>query len=243
MRPIPFAVPLGLALACGDSAGAPLVVDRVELSSQSVIVGPANTLQLTAVPRTASGQEVPGRTISWSIGSPAVATVSGSGLVTGVAFGATVVAATVDGKSAMAEVNVVPTTASHLAANWKMDSFDNKTVPAAYALFYNEPVDDRIIGVVEIRLDSARKSISTAGIYQRTYFFSEYHDGVKVLSYLWGDHGQLNVGTGLPVPVSMFSNFIQNLTTAGHVSPDVKLVLSEELWVGEAKHATIWSRR
>lgn len=229
--------------SCGDAAAPALVVDRVELSSQAVTVGPNSTVQMSAVARTVSGQEVPGRVVTWSGGTAGIATISPNGLVTAIALGATTVTATVDGKSASADVSVVPTQPAHLAAHWKMDSFDNKTLPAAYAFFYDEPVGGEIVAVVEIRLDSATKTISTLGRYQRAYFFSEYHDGVKRFAYQWGDHGVVNLGAGVPVPVNMFSEYIQNVFTSGQLRSDVKLALNEELWIGEAKHSTLWSRR
>ena len=240
-RVLPFLV--ALIAACSESGAPDLVVDRVELSSQAVTVGPATTVQLYAVPRTASGQGVPGRTITWTGGSASVATISATGLVTAIALGSTSVSATVDGKTASADVTVIPTQPAHLASSWKMDSFDNKTLPAGYAFFYNEPVGGKVVAVVEIRLDSATKTINALGRYQRAYFFSEYHDGVKMLAYQWGDHGLVSLGTGVPVPVNMFSEYIQNVFTVGTFRADGKLALSEELWISEPKHATIWSRR
>src|SRR5687767_6903377 len=231
------------ALSCGEAGAPDLVVDRIELSSPAVTVGPATTVQMYAVPRTATGREVPGRTIVWSGGHPSVATISATGLVSAIGIGTTTLSASADGKSASADVTVIPTQPAHLASKWKMDSFDAKPLPAAYQLFYNEPVGDRVVGVVEIRLDSAIKTMTTLNRYQRTYYFTELHDGVVQLKYLWGDHGQVTLGAGAPVPVSMVSEYIQNLSTAGVVRLDAKLALNEELWISESKRATIWSRR
>src|SRR3989449_1259723 len=47
-----------------------------------------------------------GRTIAWSSGSPAVATVSASGLVTGVAAGSVTITATSEGQSGTATITV-----------------------------------------------------------------------------------------------------------------------------------------
>jgi uncharacterized protein YjdB len=80
----------------------------------TVVVSPANATievgsskQLTADPRDAEGQSIAGRPVTWSSGDPA-ATVSGSGLVTGVSAGTATITATVDGKSGSAVVTVVP---------------------------------------------------------------------------------------------------------------------------------------
>lgn len=241
MFPARAALPI-LFVACSDAgAPEPLVVDHVELSASSVRLPPNGSTTLTAVPRTASGSVVPGRTVTWTSSDDAIATVA-AGQINGIAFGVVTVTATVDGKSADASVAVVPTEAAHLAAAWRMESFDGKTLPAAYALFYDEPVGDRIIGVVEIRLDSARKLMAADRTYQRGYCFTELHDDVPMFRYCWGDHGLFTLGADVPVSLTLTSEYIQNLTTPGHVTTDGRLALNEELWIGEARHATIWAR-
>jgi hypothetical protein len=230
-------------VSCGDAAAPEnLVVASVDLSAATMTVGAGASSALTAVPRTSSGTAVPGRTITWSSSAPAVATVSAQGQVTGISFGTATIKAEVDGRHAEAAITVVPTGAGHLASKWRMQSFDGLVLPAAYATFYNEPVGDRIIGVVEIRIDSATKVMSSEGKYQRRYYFSEVHDGEVVLKYFWGDHGQFVLGQGVPVPLTLTSEYIQNLTTPGHVAIDGRLTLSESLWISETPRATIWTR-
>jgi len=79
----------------------------------SVTVGPATasvptgqTVQLAATPKDASGAPLSGRVVTWTSSSVAVATVNGSGLVTGVAAGAATLTATSEGKSGTASVTV-----------------------------------------------------------------------------------------------------------------------------------------
>ena len=64
--------------------------------------------QLTAVARDASGAELEGRTVTWSSSASSVATVSSSGVVTGVAAGEATITASVEGRTASARVTVVP---------------------------------------------------------------------------------------------------------------------------------------
>ena len=95
----------------GDGAGAgpitaPPAVATVELSSTTVDLAPNATSQLSATARGSSGAAITGRAFTWGSASSAVATVSASGLVTGVADGTTTVSVTVDGKTASATVNV-----------------------------------------------------------------------------------------------------------------------------------------
>jgi trimeric autotransporter adhesin len=74
----------------------------------SIVVG--STLQLFASPRNALGQTLTGRTITWSSGAPGLASVSATGLVTGLTPGNAVVLASVEGKqgSALIIVRQVP---------------------------------------------------------------------------------------------------------------------------------------
>jgi len=61
-------------------------------ASPAVLVG--GTRALTATGRTATGATISGHTVSWSSGSPSIATVNSSGVVTGVAPGLATITAT-----------------------------------------------------------------------------------------------------------------------------------------------------
>src|SRR2546427_203441 len=105
------------------------VVTVSSVSVASVTVSPATatlqvgqTVQLTATPQDASGTPLAGRVVTWASSNTAAATVSASGLVTGVAAGAATITATSEGKSGttaitvstvpVASVTVSPATAS-----------------------------------------------------------------------------------------------------------------------------------
>ena len=234
-----------LALACSDPARPedPLAVDRVDLSSTSLALGPGASQVLVATPRASNGAVVPGRSIAWNSDANGVVTVSTSGEVRGVSIGMGTITASVDGKSAQAIVSVIPTAPQHLAAGWRMESFDGHALPAAYAVFYDVPVGDRIIAKVEIRLDSATKAMTGTATYERRYWFTELHDNAVAFRYMWGDHGRFVLGGNLPVPLTLTSEYIQNLTTPGTVRSDGRLALNEELWIGETRRVTLWVRR
>ena len=72
----------------------------------SVTVG--QTLQLSAQVTDDQGNVLTGRPISFTSGTPAVATISATGLVTGVAPGSTTITATSEGKTGAATVTVTP---------------------------------------------------------------------------------------------------------------------------------------
>jgi hypothetical protein len=96
------------AIACsGDSSGPPAVAS-VDVSAPGSDLQVGGTLQLTATAKDAKGTALSGRNISWTSASSAIATVSNSGVVTGVTVGSAVITATVEGKSGSQTVNVVP---------------------------------------------------------------------------------------------------------------------------------------
>ncbi len=72
-------------------------------TSQTLLVG--TTAVITATARDATGTAIIGRTATWSSSAPAVATVN-NGAVTGVSPGQATVTATIEGKSATAQITV-----------------------------------------------------------------------------------------------------------------------------------------
>jgi len=89
-----------------------VAVASVEVSpaTASIVVG--GTAQLTAIPKDAAGNSLTGRTVMWASNNPAVATVSGSGLVTGGAAGSASITATSEGQSGSAAVTVMASNGS-----------------------------------------------------------------------------------------------------------------------------------
>jgi trimeric autotransporter adhesin len=81
-------------------------VASVTVSPASASVQPGGTVQFSATPKDASGNPLTGRAIAWSSSAPGIATVSGGGLVTGVAAGTATITATSEGKTGTAAVTV-----------------------------------------------------------------------------------------------------------------------------------------
>ncbi|HEX5385193.1 MAG TPA: Ig-like domain-containing protein [Gemmatimonadales bacterium] len=95
----------------GRSGGASLTVSPVPVATVTVTPNPASvqtgaTVQLTATLKDADGNVLSGRTVTWSSNATSKATVSTSGLVTGVAVGSATITASSGGKSGSATVNV-----------------------------------------------------------------------------------------------------------------------------------------
>src|SRR2546422_743640 len=83
---------------------APVASVTVTPATASVAVG--QTVQLTATLRDANGNVLSGRTVLWTSDNVGVATVDGTGLVSGVSAGPAVITATSEGKSGSASVTV-----------------------------------------------------------------------------------------------------------------------------------------
>ena len=80
----------------------------VSLNATSIAAG--QSAQATAAAFDASGQQLAGRAVTWTIAPTSVATISTSGAVTGVAGGTATVTATVEGKSGSATITVTTAT-------------------------------------------------------------------------------------------------------------------------------------
>ena len=85
---------------------APVPVASVTVTPTAPNVSVGQTVQLTATAYSLTGQVLTGRTVTWSTTAAAIATVSASGLVTGVGAGTAVITATIEGKSASSTVTV-----------------------------------------------------------------------------------------------------------------------------------------
>src|SRR5438132_1696904 len=84
----------------------PPAVASVDVTPPSASVQAGQTVQLTATPKDAGGTPLSGRTVTWSSSNTAVATVSNSGLVSGVTPGSATITATSERKSGTSSVPV-----------------------------------------------------------------------------------------------------------------------------------------
>ena len=89
-----------------EHSGAPVASVKVAPPEASVVVGA--TVTLTASAYDASGNVLTGRKVFWAVADSNFATVSPSGVVTGRYVGTVPVAASIEGKSAVAQIQVIP---------------------------------------------------------------------------------------------------------------------------------------
>lgn len=102
---------LGIAACDGTSPSTPstpsaVPVFLVRVSPNDLSITPGQAAQLTATPVGVSGQPLSNRTITWETANASVATVSASGIVTGVSLGATIIRAISEGRAGIALVTV-----------------------------------------------------------------------------------------------------------------------------------------
>jgi uncharacterized protein YjdB len=81
-------------------------VASVTVAPASAAIRVAGKVQLTATPKDSTGAALTGRVVTWGTSAPGVATVSASGLVTGVSPGSATITATSETKSGTASVGV-----------------------------------------------------------------------------------------------------------------------------------------
>jgi uncharacterized protein YjdB len=94
------------ASAFSVSAPAPVPVASVSVSPATSSLQVGGSVQLSAVTRDANGSVLTGRVISWTSGTPSIATVSSSGLVIAVAAGSASITAASEGQIASAAITV-----------------------------------------------------------------------------------------------------------------------------------------
>ena len=87
----------------------PAPVATVTLNTTSALVAQGATLQLTPTVRDAAGNALTGRVVTYTSSTPAVATVSATGLVTVLAGGTTTITATSEGRTGTATITNVVT--------------------------------------------------------------------------------------------------------------------------------------
>ena len=96
----------GQSGAATVTVGEPVASVDIAPASADVLAGA--TVQLSAIPRDAAGDPLGGRVVTWTSSDDAVATVSATGLVTGIAIGSATITATSEGERGRAAVTVIP---------------------------------------------------------------------------------------------------------------------------------------
>ena len=114
----------------GKTGTAAITVSTVPVASVTVAPASASVqagslTQLTATPKDAGGTPLSGRVVTWSSDNTAAATVSGSGLVTGVAAGSATITATSETRTGTAAITVTAASSGGSLGNCRIFPPDN----------------------------------------------------------------------------------------------------------------------
>jgi uncharacterized protein YjdB len=108
-RGMPLVHALLLGSACGvTDTDEPTPVGTVNVTPPTLELVAGNTGSLSAEVTDGAGNVLRDRRVVWASANPGIATVSDNGVVTGVSAGHVEVAATSEGKSGIANINVLP---------------------------------------------------------------------------------------------------------------------------------------
>jgi Big-like domain-containing protein len=103
-----FAAVVAACSGGGTEPGSTTKSIDVQPATLALQLGAQSTGQLSATPKNASGTALTGRTVKWKSSDIAVASVSGTGLVSALSAGTTTITATADGIVGSASVQVLP---------------------------------------------------------------------------------------------------------------------------------------
>src|SRR2546426_1091078 len=125
---------------------APVASVTVSPASAGVTVG--GTTQLTVTLKDASGNPLTGRVVTWVSSAPTVATVTGTGLVSGVTAGSATITATSGGKSGSAGVTVTAPGSSPITDPWAVLTEPTLAKPASLAPMFPGPFNLKVTRIV-----------------------------------------------------------------------------------------------
>jgi hypothetical protein len=119
-----------LTLSCGSSSEPPTPVATVALTPVDDTLRVGETTQLTATTKDADGNTLSGRVVTWASSNTAVATVSNTGLVTGVTDGPATITATSETKTATTAIRVFGPCSTAIAPSIAVGQTVNGTLAA-----------------------------------------------------------------------------------------------------------------
>lgn len=144
---------------------APVPVASVTIAPLSFSMEGGDTTRLRATPKAANGSDLSGRTITWSSGDPAIASVSTTGLVTGFSVGTTTVTASAEGKRGSATVTVLTPSVASIAITPSTPTLiigTNRQLTATLRDARGQNLAGR--NVVWTTFDASTVSVSAAGV-------------------------------------------------------------------------------
>jgi uncharacterized protein YjdB len=148
---------LVVAAGCSKNEGPPAVAS-VAVSPGIATTEVGTTTQLSATPRDANGNALT-NPVEWRSGTAAVASVSGTGLVTGVSVGTATITATSGGQSGTAVVTVTPPSVNSVAVTLAAGTLEEGRTTQATAVLRD--VSNNVLTGREIAWTSANPNVAT----------------------------------------------------------------------------------
>jgi hypothetical protein len=149
----------------GGTTNPPGTVARVDITAPSASIEVSQNMQVTVRYFDASSSQLTGRTVTYSTSNSNIATVSTSGLVTGVGPGAVTITATVDGVQGNLPINVTQVPVFFILitpANPSVRQGETITLTAQPQNSIGQPLTGRTISWSSA--NTARATISAAGL-------------------------------------------------------------------------------
>ena len=208
----------------GKSATAAVTVAQLPVAAVHVVPGTANigaglAGQLSAVTLSAGGDTLTGRPITWATSDPGVATVSPTGLVTGVASGPVTISATAEGITGNAAITIGLSLAFPAADGGYSHTCSLTSNGEAYCWGLNT---DGQLGSGVQSASSAVPILVAGGVSFSSLIPGASHTcGMTAggTAYCWGRNteGQAGLGTlsGTPVPQPVLGGVIFSSLTGG----------------------------
>jgi chitinase len=205
----------------------PVAYVRVALGTSTLAVG--GTTQATATAQDAGGGTLVGRSITWTSATPAVATVSQTGVVTAVSAGTSAITATSEGKSGSATVTVSAVAPPPPAGHW----ISGYWVGYQRDLYPETQVDFSLmthflLGAIQatpsggVTTDFYLDPVTGPQV-AKTLSTRAHQAGRKALLMLGGDGGSANIlAASSPANINTFvGNLVSTMNTLGYDGIDV----------------------
>lgn len=198
-----------LAVACGDSdPTAPVPVNipvaAIDVASPAPVLVVGETMQLTATPKSAAGQPLQGRVVTWASATPDRATVTQAGVVTALLEGEARLTATSEGVTANLDLRVDPIPAAEIVlgrTHLELVEGDISTIAAVVRAADGRPLDGRTI-----TWSSEAPSVATVDASGRV---EALHEGA---TRIIARHGALEAVT----TVTVLGTFVADLVFQAH---------------------------
>lgn len=215
-------------------APTPVSTIDVNAGTGSVIVG--RTLALVATTKDAQGATLTGRTVTWSSAATSVATVSASGLVTGVTAGSANITATSEGRTATVTITVAP-----VPVNTVVVSVPNVTMALNSSQQATAVASDAAGNVLAGRVITWSSSNPAVGIVSSSGLVGTVAPGVVIITATSeGKTGVVSI-TVSPLPVSTVVVTVPNLIMAINASQQATAVARDASGNVLAGRAVTWS--